>query len=416
MLFRLLTVAASQTVRGLGSKKAAKRRYFVNMADESEVLVKACFKFALDFLKFLVKDATLSSQNLFYSPSSLFMALAMTHYGARGKTAEEMSRILHLSAISPPVLNNQMKKFVLTLNTSSDSKTKLLTANKIFLEKSFEVLEAFKSGTREFYDAEVGLVDFQFHAEEVRKDINEWVEEKTNHKIKDLILEGMLNAETKLTLVNAIYFKGLWLQPFDKASTFPSSFFVNKEKVIQVPMMYREGDFKFIESEELACQILEMPYIGNQLSMVIYLPSENDGLASLEEKINFGNLQKSLADLDDSIPEEIEVHLPKFKMEQRFNLNDVLAGMGAGEMFVGGQADFSGITQEPLYVSDVVHKAFVEVNEEGTEAAAATGIGVKLMCLKPMFNANHPFLFFIRHISTGAILFLGHLLEPTAEA
>ncbi|XP_074609334.1 leukocyte elastase inhibitor-like [Acropora palmata] len=386
------------------------------MADESEGLVKACSLFALDFHKFLMNDATLSSQNLFYSPASLFVALAMTHFGAKGKTAEEMSTILHLSALSPFALNNEMKEFVLTLNTSSDSKTKLLIANKIFLEKSFEVLEAFKSGTREFYDAEVGLVDFKFHAEQARKNINEWVEEKTNHKIKDLILEGMLNAETKLTLVNAIYFKGLWLEPFNKASTFPSDFFVSKEKVIQVPMMYREAHFKFIESEELACQILELPYIGNQLSMVIYLPSENDGLASLEEKINFGNLQKSLADLDGSMPEEIEVYLPKFKMEQRFSLNDVLTGMGAGEMFVGGKADFSGIAHKPLYVSDVVHKAFVEVNEEGTEAAAATGIGMKMLCLKPMFSANHPFLFFIRHRSTGAMLFLGHLLEPRVEA
>lgn len=385
------------------------------MAVESEGLVKACSFFALDFHKFLMNDATLSSQNLFYSPASLFVALAMAHFGAKGKTAEEMSRILHLSALSPFALNNQMKEFVLTLNTSSDNKTKLLIANKIFLEKSFEVLEAFKSGTREFYDAEVGLVDFKFHAEQARKNINEWVEEKTNHKIKDLILEGMLNAQTKLTLVNAIYFKGLWLEPFNKASTFPSDFFVSKEKVIQVPMMYREAHFKFIESEELACQILELPYIGNQLSMVIYLPSENDGLASLEEKINFGNLQKSLADLDGSMPEEIEVYLPKFKMEQRFSLNDVLTGMGAGEMF-GGKADFSGIAHEPLYVSDVVHKAFVEVNEEGTEAAAATGIGMKMLSLKPMFSANHPFLFFIRHRSTGAMLFLGHLLEPRVEA
>ena len=385
------------------------------MAVESEGLVKACSFFALDFHKFLMNDATLSSQNLFYSPASLFVALAMAHFGAKGKTAEEMSRILHLSALSPFALNNQMKEFVLTLNTSSDNKTKLLIANKIFLEKSFEVLEAFKSGTREFYDAEVGLVDFKFHAEQARKNINEWVEEKTNHKIKDLILEGMLNAQTKLTLVNAIYFKGLWLEPFNKASTFPSDFFVSKEKVIQVPMMYREAHFKFTESEELACQILELPYIGNQLSMVIYLPSENDGLASLEEKINFGNLQKSLADLDGSMPEEIEVYLPKFKMEQRFSLNDVLTGMGAGEMF-GGKADFSGIAHEPLYVSDVVHKAFVEVNEEGTEAAAATGIGMKMLSLKPMFSANHPFLFFIRHRSTGAMLFLGHLLEPRVEA
>lgn len=309
-----------------------------------------------------------------------------------------------------------MREFLSTLNAASDNNTKLLAANKIFVEKSLEVLESFKTGTREFYDAEVGLVDFKSHAEQVRVEINQWVEQKTHQKIKDLIPEGMLNADTRLTLVNAIYFKGLWLQPFVKASTFPRSFFVNKNKEIQVPMMHQDGNFKVIESSELACQILEMPYIGGQLSMVIFLPLEIDGLASLEEKFNVDNLKKSLADLDASRLEEIEVYLPKFKLEQRFDLNDLLTRMGAGDMFVPSKADFSGIAQEPLYVSKVVHKAFVEVNEEGTEAAAATGIGMMLMSLKPMFSANHPFLFFIRHVRTGAILFLGRLMEPSVEA
>ncbi|XP_068713939.1 serpin B6-like [Montipora foliosa] len=382
----------------------------------SLMVSEASNEFALDFHTLLANDTRFSSQNLFYSPSSLFVALAMTCFGAKRKTAEEMSKILHVATFTTPILSSDMREFLSTLNAASDNNTKLLAANKIFVEKSLEVLESFKTGTREFYDAEVGLVDFKSHAEQVRVEINQWVEQKTHQKIKDLIPEGMLNADTRLTLVNAIYFKGLWLQPFVKASTFPRSFFVNKNKELQVPMMHQDGNFKVIESSELACQILEMPYIGGQLSMVIFLPLEIDGLASLEEKFNFGNLKKSLADLDASRLEEIEVYLPKFKLEQRFDLNDLLTRMGAGDMFVPSKADFSGIAQEPLYVSKVVHKAFIEVNEEGTEAAAATGIGMMLMSLKPMFSANHPFLFFIRHVRTGAILFLGRLMEPSVEA
>ena len=226
----------------------------------------------------------------------------------------------------------------------------------------------------------------------------------------------MLNAGTKLALVNAIYFKGLWLEPFNKKSTFLGSFFVAENQKILVPMMYQVSmDFKFSKSEQLACQILEMPYVGNKLSMVILLPLETNGLASLEEKMNFENLQKSLSDLDSSTADELIVFLPKFKLTQRFELNDVLARMGAGGMFAPGKADFTGIAQEPLYVSNVVHKAFVEVNEEGTEAAAATGIAMPYS-LKPVFNANHPFVFLIRHVDTGAILFLGRLMKPTAEA
>ncbi|CAH3019997.1 unnamed protein product [Porites evermanni] len=222
----------------------------------------------------------------------------------------------------------------------------------------------------------------------------------------------MLSSDTRLVLVNAIYFKGLWLQPFLKEESFPGTFFVAANQKVQVQMMRQEAHFKFFESKELGCQILEMPYIGSKMSMVIFLPVETDGLGSLEGKIAYDNFKKSLSTLDSSRPEEMEVFLPKFKLTQQFSLNDVLSKMGASEMFIAGKADFSGITADSLYVSEVVHKAFIEVNEEGTEAAAATGIGVNALSLKPMFNADHPFLFFIRHNDIGAILFMGRLLKP----
>jgi len=382
------------------------------MAAEKGVVAEATNKFALDLLKFLTNGST--SENLFYSPESILIALAMTSSGAKGKTAEEIVKVLHLSSVPTPELNNNMKKFLSVLNAASDDNNKLLTANKLFIEKSFEVLESFKEGTREFYQAEVALVDYKAHAEKARGKINQWVEEKTNDKIKDLIPAGMLSADTKLTLVNAIYFKGLWLEQFHKGRTHPASFFVSENEEIEVPMMHQEADFKYSKSRELACQILEMPYIGSKMSMVIFLPEETHGLASMEKNLTNRSLQKSLSTLRTSRPTEVKVILPKFKLTQQFDLNDLLSKLGAKEMFIPFKADFSGIAAEPLCVSKVVHKAFVEVNEEGTEAAAATGVIAVLDCarMKPIFNANHPFLFLIRHNETGAILFLGHLVKP----
>ncbi|KAL9954621.1 hypothetical protein ACROYT_G042185 [Oculina patagonica] len=342
----------------------------------------------------------------------------MTSYGARGNTAAEIMKVLHVASVSSTDLNKSMKNFIDAINGASDENNKLRTANRLFVQKSFEILEAFKEGTREFYDTELALVDYITNVEKAREEINRWVEEKTNDKIKDLILPGMLSSDTRLTLVNAIYFKGLWLDQFKKKNTHSGSFFVSQNEEIKVQMMYLEADFKYSESEKLACQILEMPYTGKKMSMVIYLPNETHGLAKLEEKMTYDNLNESFTLLDESVlPKEVEVYLPKFKLTQQFDLNDILSKMGAKEMFIPDKADLSGISTEPLFVSKVVHKAFVEVNEEGTEVAAATGViaNTKSFRPKPTFKADHPFLFLIRHNSSGAILFLGRLMKPSQE-
>ena len=386
------------------------------MAAEVGVVAHSANKFALDLHEILRNEGNLVNENLFYSPASLLIALAMTCFGAREKTAKELANVLHLAIYLVPDFSSfgpNMKKFLSSLNSSSGNNTKLLTANKLFIEKSLEILKSYRAGMQEFYESEITSVDYKQRTEEVREGINNWVEQKTNDKIKGLIPLGMLSSDTILVLVNAIYFKGLWLQPFLKEDTFPGTFFVAANQTVQVQMMRQEAHFKFLESKELGCQILELPYIGSKMSMVIFLPVETDGLGSLEGKITYDNFEKSLSTLDSSRPEEMEVFLPKFKLTQQFSLNDVLSKMGASEMFIAGKADFSGITADSLYVSQVVHKAFIEVNEEGTEAAAATGIGINAMSLKPMFNAEHPFLFFIRHSDTGAILFMGRLLKPS---
>ena len=382
--------------------------------EQVSVVAKATNKFALDLHKSLANRDQFANDNLFYSPTSLLIALAMTCYGSRGNTAVEIKKVLHVASVSSLDLNKSMKKFIDTLNGASDENNKLLTANRLFVQKSFEILEAFKEGTREFYDAELALVDYITNAEKVTEEINHWVEQKTNDKIKDLIPPGMLSSDTRLTLVNAIYFKGLWLEQFKKEKTVSKSFFVSQNEEIKVEMMRQEADFKYFESQDLACQVLEMPYIGLKMSMVIYLPKEINGLTKLEEVITYETLQNSLSLLNASM-DEVEVFLPKFKLSQQFDLNDILSKMGAEEMFIPGRADLSGITAEPLFVSKVVHKAFVEVNEEGTEAAAATGIGMNTFSMplpKLIFKADHPFLFLIRHNDSGAILFLGRLVRP----
>lgn len=374
---------------------------------------EATNKFALDLHKCL----TDASENLFYSPASLLIALAMTSLGARGNTASEIMKVLHVASVSSADLNESMKKFIDSLNGASDENNKLLTANRLFVQKSFEILKSFQEGTREFYHAEIALVDYVANVEKAREEINQWVEQQTNDKIKDLIPAGMLSSDTRLTLVNAIYFKSVWQEKFKKGETFPGSFFLSQNEEIKVEMMHQEADFKLVESQDLACLILEMPYLGNKLSMVIFLPNEIDGLAKLEDKITYDSLQQSFSLLDTSV-DEVEVIFPKFKLTQQFELNDILAKMGAEEMFIPGKADLSGISPEPLFVSQVVHKAFVEVNEEGTEAGAATAIGVNVMSMplpKPMFKADHPFLFVIRHNESGAILFLGRLVKPSLD-
>ena len=259
--------------------------------------------------------------------------------------------------------------------------------------------------------------DYIRNVEKARGKINRWVEKKTNDNITNLIPPlGMLSADTRLILVNAIYFKSPWLSKFMYHNTFSGSFFVSQNEEIKVNMMYQKADFKYFESQELACQVLEMPYIGRKMSMVIYLPKEITGLAKLEEQMTYDSLQKSLSSLDASM-DEVEVFLPKFQLTQQFDLDDILSKMGAEEMFIPGKADLTGITAEPLFVSKVVHTAFVEMNEEGTEAAAATGIfgryAISMPLPKPVFKADHPFLLLIRHNDSGAILFLGRLVRPT---
>ena len=347
-------------------------------------------------------DEKFTNQNLFYSPSSLSTALAMTFMGARGDTAKQMSEALHWEAMTSDQLHDQQRHFLDALQESNDEGNELLAANRLFVQKSFTIEQEFLEGTKRFYNAEMALTDYQKDPEGARKEVNDWVENKTKENIKNLIPEGVFNSGTLLTLVNAIYFKGIWQNQFARRATRSKDFFVSKKEKVKVKMMKLKTNFKHIANVgELGCQLLELPYQGEDLSMLILLPQDKYGLASVEASLTHDKLQKAIALTQVQPSGEVKVYLPRFKMTQQFQLNELLAKMGAIDMFNANKADFTGISPGPerLHISLVIHKAFVKVNEKGTEAAAATAVVMTRTkspfggsAKIPVFCADHPFL------------------------
>ena len=360
--------------------------------------------------------AQLRSQegNLFLSPYSISSALAMTYGGARGETAAQMAKALHFGLPQegvPPAFAGLQSRLDAV---QTKGKVKLSIANSLWPQKKFAFLPGYLDLCRKHYGATITPLDYVNAPGPARKTINDWVEDKTNKKITDLIAPGVLDAMTRLVLVNAIYFKGDWANPFKAALTKPAPFHVTAAKTVDAPLMQQKKEFRYGETPNL--QVLELPYTGNDLSMIVLLPRKTDGITVLEEFLTPEAITKWSEGLD---RREVEVFLPKFKMTSQFSLGDKLAALGMTDAFTG-KADFSGMDgQRDLYISAVIHKAFVDVNEEGTEAAAATAVVMRAMAMMleppptPVFRADHPFLFLIRDNHTGSILFLGRVTDPT---
>ena len=284
-------------------------------------------------------------------------------------------------------------------------------ANALWAENDYSFLRDFLDVTNKHYKASLIRVDFTNTPEQARIQINEWVEQKTNNKIRDLIKPGVLNTLTRLVLTNAIYFKGNWASQFKENTTKDDQFWLTPDKSVTVPLMSQKEEFKCGKNE--AMQLLELPYAGNNLSMIVLLPHEVDGLSNIEATLTQDNLASWLKLLK---KREVRVFLPKFKMTSEFNLERILGAMGMPDAFTP-QADFSGMTgNKDLFINAVIHKAFVDVNEEGTEAAAATAVTMRMTAVAtppPEFRADHPFLFLIRHNPSGSILFIGRVINPT---
>ena len=377
-------------------------------ANDVESLAGGNTAFALDLYARL-KSA---DGNLFFSPYSISTCLATTYAGAQGDTAAQMAQTLHFDT-NQNQLAASFGELQKQLNDEQEKTgIELSTANGLWGQKDHPFLPAFLAIAEQSYGAHLKQIDFHIHADAARTEINDWVDHKTKGEITGLIQPGVLGPATRLVLVNAIYFKGSWERKFDKLSTTQAPFTVAPKQKPEVPLMNLTADFKYAEVEGL--QLLELPYAGGDLSMVVLLPGDIDGLKGVEYLLNAQTLDRWLAQASE---QKVAVFLPKFKLAAQFSLATPLAEMGMTDAF-SPNANFSGMDGErDLCISAVVHKAFVDVDEEGTEAAAATGAVMKSMAvmlprLTPTFRADHPFVFLIRDNHSGSILFLGRLRKP----
>jgi serpin B len=367
-------------------------------------------KFALE----LYRNLQSREGNLFLSPYSISTALAMTSAGARGQTEKQMAETLCFAPMKNEQFHKAFGKIIKQLNASGEKGGYELTvANALWGQKDYKFLPEFLTLVRENYGGDLQQVDFVKQTEAARKTINTWVEDKTKDKIKELIKPGTLDSMTRLVLTNAIYFKGKWESQFKPEQTQDAPFTLLGGQNINTPMMHQTGKFGYMETDIL--QALEMPYVNNDLSMVILLPKKLDGIKELEKELVSDNLAGWLGKIH---KREVQVFFPRFKMTSEFELARILDAMGMPDAF-SSKADFSGMTDNrELFISAVVHKAYVEVNEEGTEAAAATGVAMKLTSVAPpppVFRADHSFIFLIRDNQTGSILFLGRLANPASQ-
>jgi serine protease inhibitor len=374
---------------------------------EVDAVVQGNTAFALD----LYAELKGTGGNLFFSPYSISTALAMTYAGARGNTAEQMAAVLHIP-VDPKQLHDGFASLQAGLAAIQErGRIELRIANSLWPQIDYVFLKEFVSLAVETYGAFVAPVDYGYPsaASEV---INAWVEDETAGKIKDLVSPSVLGSLTVLVLVNAIYFKGNWASQFDAASTRDAPFWVTPDDALEVPIMAKQRRFRYGETESL--QVLELPYAGGSVSMIVLLPRERHGLADLEAALTGDNLARWTGQLRER---KVLVYLPRLKMSQGFRLENALTSMGMGDAF--GTADFSGMDgSKGLFISAVLHKAYIDLDEEGTEAAAATAVVVarSLGPRPPTFRADHPFVFLIRENGTGSILFLGRVANPASKA
>ena len=333
----------------------------------------------------------------------------MTYAGARRKTACEMCDVLGFCRFCRRRFKVHAT-FQATLGSlnSPQARYKLALANGVFVNTRFNMFQTFTNLLASYYSAGFKSLDFDNDAQKSADYINQWVEQRTNNKIKDLVTAAAVK-NSPLVLVNAIYFKGDWTRRFKEAASTP--FHVSSTNTISVEMMSQTARFGYAVNRRLRCQILELPYDGRRVSMYILLPMATEGLASLESKLSFSAVISALANLR---RRRLSVGIPKFEIDKKLNLIPLLRSMGIKLAF-NSAADFGRITsRRPLFVKDVIHKAFINVNETGTEAAAATAVifwESVPMPVKAQFLADHPFLFLIRDRRTGSILFLGRYVK-----
>jgi serpin B len=380
---------------------------------EAKAAAAAVNAFAADLYPHIHKE----KGSLFTSPLSIAAALTMTSAGARGRTLQEMEKVLHLPTNPHAAFGQLLAHLNDTSRPASKRGYQLSVANAIWAMKGFPWHEAFITLMQKHYGA--GLIEVDFSdSEAARQQINQWVEKATQEKIKDLIPEGVLTALTRMVLTNAIYFKGTWQTQFDPKQTQNAAFTRETGSKATVPLMTQTGEFRYGEftmeqmpSRPETVQVLELPYSGQELSLLVFLPDDPTGVQRLARWLTVERLARP-----ELHKQRVRVFLPRFKAESALSLKPVLTAMGMPTAF-SDESDFTGMSPKgkDLVISHVLHKAFVEVNEEGTEAAAATAVVIKERSAprEVVFRADRPFVFAIRDLATGAVLFLGRYTGPT---
>ena len=346
--------------------------------------------------------------NLIMSPLSAAVVLGMVAYGARGETENQFRKVLHLP--SPDSLGTSGYQALIDITNNAKENTVVL-ANKVFMTEKYSVKPSYRELTETYFRSTTQLVDFA-KSDEAANIINTWVKGNTNNRINDIVSPDDLDGLTALVLVNAVYFKGQWKDKFNSNNTMDKPFHINENTVQNVPTMFKVGTYKYGVISNLDAKFIEIPYQGDELSMVIILPNEINGLPMVEKKLQ----GMSIADiLNQGYEREVQLQLPKFKIEKKIDLNSVLEKMGLTDMFTE-RANFSGIADGDLSVSNIVQKAFIEVNEEGTEAAAATRTSIRFVSARFSFEINRPFWYAVTTRNASIILFNGRIINPALSS
>ncbi|MDA3839418.1 MAG: serpin family protein [Candidatus Delongbacteria bacterium] len=401
VVFMYLTVNAMELFTG--QKPVIVNKNYNASEGNNEFMIKAYHE--------LSKDK--KNDNIFFSPFSISSALAMTFAGSDGNTETEMAKALEFSANNDKFHHD----FSIVTNKINEigkkGNVKLSIANSLWLQDGYTFLDKFINIGKKYYGAEIENLNFA-ESEKSRQIINEWVEKKTNNKIKNLIPKGILDALTKLVLTNAVYFKGEWKEQFKNSGTKKSVFHNSQGNEVSVNMMYNKARYGYYENDKF--QFLEMPYKGKEVSMFVLLPKQKDGLKKIEASLDMLTINNAI---DNLIEQQVKVYFPKFKLSLSYRLANLMKNLGMNDAF-SKKADFSKMTgTKELYISAIIHKTFIEVDEKGTEAAAATAVVMRMKSAPPMdnpeFKADHPFFYFIRENSTGTILFTGRMNDPSKE-
>jgi len=369
-------------------------------------------EFAMDLYQELC--GSLQSDNIFFSPYSISSALGMAYAGARGQTAADMAEALHFR-FPVEVLNRAFYSLTEELNSEDFSGAEegepftLTIVNGLWVQDGINLLDDYVSEVTRYYSAAVRNLDFINDPEGSSETINEWIAESTRDRIKDLISPGTLNEETRVVLTNAVYFNAAWLKPFDERATTDAPFEHADRSTVDVPMMKRTDYFRYASTE--GCSAVELDYAAGNASMLIILP--DGSITDFQQTFDADKLETVRRRLSSC---NVSLSMPRFEFTESIQLRPVLSAMGMGSAFMES-ADFSGITgSQDLFISDVLHKAFVKVDETGTEAAAATALimGITAMPLQPVeMTINRPFMFFIIDNGTGSIVFMGRVMDPS---